>query len=133
LDCAVKYDLIKKSGAWYSYNEEKIGQGRDNAREYLEQNPGLAKELETKLRAQIFPGREFPKPAVSSAQASKGEQAAKSEPAAKKTPEPDKTQEAESSQKAEAAAETAPVYQTAPASPGRGRPKKAAASDDGLF
>ena len=61
LDCAVKYELIKKSGAWYSYNEEKIGQGRDNARDYLEQHPQLLNELETKLRAHIFPGREFPK------------------------------------------------------------------------
>jgi recombination protein RecA len=63
LDCAVKYDIIKKSGAWYSYNEEKIGQGRDNAREYLEQHPDFSNELDKKLRAQIFPGRESPKPA----------------------------------------------------------------------
>jgi recombination protein RecA len=62
LDCAVKYEIIKKSGAWYSYNEEKIGQGRENCREYLEQHPDFAKELEVKLRAQIFPGREFPQP-----------------------------------------------------------------------
>jgi recombination protein RecA len=60
LDCAVKYDIIKKSGAWYSYNEEKIGQGRDNTREYLEQRPELARELEIKLRKIIFPDREFP-------------------------------------------------------------------------
>jgi recombination protein RecA len=64
LDCAVKYEIIKKSGAWYSYNDEKIGQGRDNTREYLEQRPDFMKELEAKLRAQIFPGREFPKPAA---------------------------------------------------------------------
>jgi RecA/RadA recombinase len=60
LDCAVKYDIIKKSGAWYSYNDEKIGQGRDNTREYLEQRPDFAKELELKLRKIIFPDREFP-------------------------------------------------------------------------
>ena len=126
MDCAVKYDLIKKSGAWYSCNEEKIGQGRDNAREYIEQNPAFAKELETKLRQLIFPGREFPKPSASSAQASKGE--AKGEPvaksAAKNVPASDTAPEAE------VAAEDKPVYQTA--SPGRGRPKKVAA-DDGLF
>jgi recombination protein RecA len=118
LDCAVKCDIIKKSGAWYSYNEEKIGQGRDNAKEYLEQRPDFTKELETILRAQIFPGREFPKPSASSA--------SKSQSAAKNAPEAG-TQEAES------AAEDKPVYQTTPASPGRGRPKKAAAADDGLF
>jgi len=60
LDCAVKYDMIEKKGAWYSYGEEKVGQGRDNAREYLEQHLDFAADLETKLRKQIFPGREFP-------------------------------------------------------------------------
>jgi len=75
LDCAVKYDIIKKSGAWYSYNEEKIGQGRDNTREYLEQHPDFTKDLETKLRAQIFPGREPPKTAApqKSGKAKKGD------------------------------------------------------------
>jgi recombination protein RecA len=60
LDAAVKYALIDKKGAWYSYGEEKIGQGRDSAREYLEQNPGFAQELEAKIRKIMFPGREFP-------------------------------------------------------------------------
>jgi recombination protein RecA len=60
LDCAVKYDIIKKSGAWYSYNDDKIGQGRENARGYLEQNPEFLRDLEIKLRQQIFPGREIP-------------------------------------------------------------------------
>jgi len=60
LDCAVKNEIIKKSGAWYSYNDEKIGQGRENTREFLEQHPDLIKELETKLRAIIFPGRVLP-------------------------------------------------------------------------
>ncbi|MCL2127609.1 MAG: recombinase RecA, partial [Treponema sp.] len=59
LDCAVKYNLIEKKGAWYSHGEEKVGQGRDNARDYLEQHPDFAKELDIKLRKQIFPGREF--------------------------------------------------------------------------
>jgi recombination protein RecA len=60
LDSAVKYSIIDKKGAWYSYGDEKVGQGRDNAREYLEQHPDFANELEAKLRKQIFPGREFP-------------------------------------------------------------------------
>jgi len=60
LDCAVKNDIIKKSGAWYSYNEEKIGQGRENTRDYLTQHPDFVKELETRLRALIFPGKEMP-------------------------------------------------------------------------
>jgi recombination protein RecA len=60
LDGAVKYALIDKKGAWYSYGEEKVGQGRDSARDYLEQNPAFAKQIEEKLRKIIFPGREFP-------------------------------------------------------------------------
>jgi recombination protein RecA len=60
LDAAVKYALIDKKGAWYSYGEEKVGQGRDSAREYLEQNPAFARELEVKIRKLMFPGREFP-------------------------------------------------------------------------
>jgi recombination protein RecA len=64
LDAAVKYEIIDKKGAWFSYGEEKVGQGRDSAREYLEQHPDFAKEVEDKLRKQIFPGREFPSAAT---------------------------------------------------------------------
>jgi len=60
LDAAVKYAIIDKKGAWYSYGEEKIGQGRESARDYLEQNPDFAAEIDQKLRKIIFPGREFP-------------------------------------------------------------------------
>jgi recombination protein RecA len=63
LDAAVKYNIIDKKGAWYSYGEDKIAQGRDSAREYLENNPGFTRELEAKLRKLMFPNREFP-PAV---------------------------------------------------------------------
>jgi recombination protein RecA len=60
LDGAVKYELIDKKGAWYSHGEEKIGQGRDSALSYLEQNGEFAKDLELRLRKLMFPGREFP-------------------------------------------------------------------------
>ena len=59
LDAAVKYDMIEKSGAWYSYNGEKIGQGRDKTLEYIAQNPEFAAELETKLRAVMFPPKDL--------------------------------------------------------------------------
>jgi recombination protein RecA len=62
LDAAVKYNIIDKKGAWFSYGEEKVGQGRESAREYLEKNSAFAKEVEAKLRKIIFPGREFPDP-----------------------------------------------------------------------
>jgi recombination protein RecA len=60
LDAAVKYNIIDKKGAWFAYGEEKVGQGRENAKEFLEQNPGIAREVEEKLRKIMFPGREFP-------------------------------------------------------------------------
>ena len=50
LDMAVEAKLLEKSGAWYAYNGEKIGQGRDNAREFLKENPALAIEIENKVR-----------------------------------------------------------------------------------
>ena len=59
LDAAVKHEIVDKKGAWYSYGEEKIGQGREGVREYLIQNPGFTSELEDKVRKVIFPGRNF--------------------------------------------------------------------------
>ena len=50
LDLAVDRDIIDKSGAWFSYEGEKIGQGRENAKKYLEENPNLCDEIETKIR-----------------------------------------------------------------------------------
>jgi recombination protein RecA len=51
LELGVLHNLVEKSGAWYAYNGEKIGQGKDNSREYLKQNPAIAQEIELKIRA----------------------------------------------------------------------------------
>ena len=51
IEQGVKLKLIEKAGAWYSYNGEKIGQGKDNVREYLKQNPDISKSLEDQIRA----------------------------------------------------------------------------------
>jgi recombination protein RecA len=59
LDAAVKYNIIEKKGAWFSSGEEKIGQGRENAKTYLEENPDFAADVEQKLRKIMFPGRDF--------------------------------------------------------------------------
>jgi recombination protein RecA len=64
LDAAVKYEIIDKKGAWYAYNEEKVGQGRDNAKIYLEEHPDFAREVDAKVRKVMFPGREAPTEAV---------------------------------------------------------------------
>ena len=52
IDQAVKLDIIEKSGSWYSYKGEKIGQGKDKVREYLKDNPDISKEIEDLIRAQ---------------------------------------------------------------------------------
>jgi recombination protein RecA len=75
LDCAVRYNIIDKKGAWFSYGEEKVGQGRDNAKDYLEKHPDFCAELEAKLRKIIFIDREPPPP---SAKGAAGSKAAKS-------------------------------------------------------
>ncbi len=54
LDAAIKYELIEKAGAWYSYNGEKIGQGRDKTLDYIKTNQEFQTELETKLRELMF-------------------------------------------------------------------------------
>ena len=50
LDLAAKENIIEKSGAWYSYAGAKIGQGRENAKNYLKENPGVCAEVELKVR-----------------------------------------------------------------------------------
>lgn len=50
LDLAAKVDIIEKSGAWYAYNGAKIGQGRENAKNYLKENPAICEEVEQKVR-----------------------------------------------------------------------------------
>ncbi len=57
LDLGVKLDLVEKSGAWYSYNGDRIGQGKDNARQFLVDNPEMAADIEAKVRAQLLPAK----------------------------------------------------------------------------
>jgi recombination protein RecA len=56
IDMGVEHKYIEKSGAWYAYNGEKIGQGKDNAREYLKEHPDMAAEIEGKIRAKLGVG-----------------------------------------------------------------------------
>ena len=53
IDMGANAKVLDKSGAWYAYNGEKIGQGRDNAREFLRENPDLAREIENKVRESL--------------------------------------------------------------------------------
>ncbi len=53
IELGVLHKLVDKSGSWYAYNGEKIGQGKDNAREYLKTNPQVAQEIEAKIRSAV--------------------------------------------------------------------------------
>ena len=57
LDSAVKHGMIDKRGAWYTRGEEKVGQGKENAISFLEQNPDYAKQIEAQIRNEVFPGQ----------------------------------------------------------------------------
>jgi len=56
IDMGVKLDIVDKSGAWYSYNGERIGQGKDNVRGWLKENPEVAAEIEGRIREVLLPG-----------------------------------------------------------------------------
>ena len=60
IDLGVKHGIVEKSGAWYSYGGERIGQGRDNVREFLKQNEDVAQAVDGALREMLLPGRSDP-------------------------------------------------------------------------
>jgi len=64
LELGVKHDIVEKSGAWYAYNKDKIGQGKDNAREYLKEHPELAIEIEARVREAVGVKNPGAKPAA---------------------------------------------------------------------
>ena len=54
IDIASDINILEKSGAWYAYNGEKIGQGRENVKQYLSENPDVLKEIDSKVREHYF-------------------------------------------------------------------------------
>lgn len=130
LDCAVKYELIDKKGAWYSYKDEKIGQGHDNAVKFLEDNPAVAIELEKTLRAQLFPNQKYVSnfTAVDGAAPAAGSSAAGTE---KKIAEKPATERKSMLEKATLAAEK--EKQEAPEPPRRAKPIADFEGGDELF
>ncbi|MBE6928382.1 MAG: recombinase RecA [Ruminococcaceae bacterium] len=67
LDMAVEMELVTKSGSWFSIGEERIGQGRDNAKTYIQERPELADELEAKVRAHLAEMQNLRKPSAAPA------------------------------------------------------------------
>ena len=57
LDSAVKHGIIDKRGAWYTRGDEKVGQGKENAINFLKENPDYAKQIEAQIRNEVFPGQ----------------------------------------------------------------------------
>ena len=54
IELGVKHDLVDKAGAWYSYKGDRIGQGKDNVRNYMKENPEMSQEIETTLRDMLL-------------------------------------------------------------------------------
>ena len=98
IDMGVVARTVEKSGAWYAYNGEKIGQGRDNAREFLRENPALAHEIENKVRDSLGIAA---LPAAVGAAAAEGEGAAAATPAAAKARKAEAKAEPKIEQKSE--------------------------------
>jgi recombination protein RecA len=57
IELGVANNLVEKSGAWYSYNGERMGQGKENVRQFLKDNPDIADEIAHKLRAEMMPSK----------------------------------------------------------------------------
>ena len=57
IDIGVAQGMVEKSGSWYSYNGERIGQGKENARNFLDQHPDTAREIETRIREKLLPAK----------------------------------------------------------------------------
>ena len=64
IDFGVEHDLVEKSGSWYSYKEDRIGQGKENVREFLRTNPEIAQDIEDQIRAKLLPSKDANKDSV---------------------------------------------------------------------
>jgi recombination protein RecA len=76
VDTAVEQNVVAKSGSWFSYKEERIGQGRDSVKTFLQTNPNIAKEIDTELRRKLGLLPEEPTPAHVKAEKSEAPAAA---------------------------------------------------------
>ncbi|TVR92358.1 MAG: recombinase RecA [Wenzhouxiangellaceae bacterium] len=70
IELGVEHGLVKKSGAWYSYGDDRIGQGKDNVRQFLKENPEMADDIERQIRAKLLPKSQPEAEPVEAAEAS---------------------------------------------------------------
>jgi recombination protein RecA len=71
IDLGVAHGFVDKAGSWYSYNGDRIGQGKENVRQFLKENPEVAIEIETAVRGKLLPSKQ----ATAEAEAEAKEQA----------------------------------------------------------
>lgn len=93
IDAAVRCGIIDKRGAWYTYGEEKLGQGRDNVKELLEKNQDLFNEIDSKVRQTLFPGKMMPANKNTPANETAAQEARKIVKETKTTAKPDSVDE----------------------------------------
>lgn len=136
IDAAIKFNIVDKKGAWYTYGDEKLGQGRENVKALLEQNADLTAELDRKVRQAIFPDKVPPQQEAKSRKAGSAEAAAESP---KQTQTQTQTQ-TQASQPARPAQQTdtratapAPSQPARPGKPPAAKPAPADDDDGGLF
>jgi recombination protein RecA len=131
IDAAVKYGVVDKKGAWYTWGEEKVGQGRDNAKLYIEQNPEAAATIEKSVRELIFSAQHpEPKPSEAKSEEAKIADATVRPVAAKASDKVAEVPPARGPGRPPKQAVAAKASPAVPAAPAAG---KAAAEDEGLF
>jgi recombination protein RecA len=86
IDFGVEHEIVRKSGAWYTYDGDQLGQGKENSRNFLLENPEIAKEIEQKIMIKLGVGAEAKAAAKAAADAAAIESAAADEAAAKGKP-----------------------------------------------
>ena len=74
LDVAVDSDIVQRSGSWFSYADQRLGQGRDNSRQYLLDNPEIAQSIESEIRAKIEAGLKIPSTEETETEETEGEE-----------------------------------------------------------
>jgi len=84
LELGVAHGVLEKSGAWYIYKGDRLGQGKDNSREFLKENPELAREIEMKIREKAGVGKPLPVVPAANEEAAEEEEAAVRAPARKR-------------------------------------------------
>ena len=109
IDCAVEFGIIKKSGSWFSYDDMKIGQGKDKVKDYLKENPDICAEVEKKVREEFERMSAEEQKEGDNAEGADGEKGEKSKPAKKtKTTKKSSKKAAEPEEEAEEIPEEEP-------------------------